>query len=209
MVKPQDAEWMAKKTVQTGNPDGRRRRTEQSREQIVAAMLEIVREGTISPAAEEVAERAGVGLRTVFRLFDNMESLYRQIAERMTAEIRPLWERPLASSEWPGVLNEMIDRRCRLYDRIMPFKIAAEAHRHLSPFLAGHIAGLNRELRDAIIRAVPREMHDDTQLIESLDLVLSFETWRRLRKDQKLSPNRARQTVERLTVALLRPAGTK
>ena len=46
-------------------------------------MLELVRAGAISPNAEEVAERAGVGLRTVFRRFDDMDSLYREMAKAM------------------------------------------------------------------------------------------------------------------------------
>ena len=53
-------------------------------------MLELVRAGAISPVAEEVAERAGVGLRTVFRHFDDMDSLYREMAEAMRNELQPI-----------------------------------------------------------------------------------------------------------------------
>lgn len=61
--------------------DGRRKRGDQSRRQIVDAMIELVRSGEMSPSAAQVAERAGVGLRTVFRHFDEMEILYREMAE--------------------------------------------------------------------------------------------------------------------------------
>ena len=59
--------------------DGRRRRSLDSRARIVAAMLELVRLGNASPNAVEVAARAGVGLRSVFRHFKDMESLYVEI----------------------------------------------------------------------------------------------------------------------------------
>ena len=38
----------------TLSPDGRRRRSQSSRDKIVAAMLELVAEGRITPSAEDV-----------------------------------------------------------------------------------------------------------------------------------------------------------
>jgi len=186
--------------------DGRRQRSEASRERIVRAMLELVGAGQVTPSAEAVAAHAGVGLRTVFRHFDNMESLYRQIDAVMTAEIRPMLERPFSAGEWKTQLGELIDRRIGIFERIMPFKIAADVHRHHSPFLAGQVAGMTREQRAELGRLVPKDKRDDALFFESLDLVLSFETWRRLRKNQKLSLPRARQVLERLVGALLKAA---
>src|SRR5579872_3191663 len=90
--------------------DGRRQRSEASRERIVRAMLELVGAGAVTPSADAVAARAGVGLRTVFRHFDNMESLYQQINDVMSAEIRPMVEHPFSASGWKAQLTEMIDR---------------------------------------------------------------------------------------------------
>jgi AcrR family transcriptional regulator len=45
-----------------------------NRAAIVAALLELVGEGELEPTAEQVAERACVGTRTVFRHFADMES---------------------------------------------------------------------------------------------------------------------------------------
>ena len=115
--------------------DGRKVRRHKNRHRIVAAMLELVRDGAISPGAEEVAERAGVGLRTVFRHFDDMESLYREMAEAMRQELQPLVSAPLESPDWKGRLDEMVVRRAVLFERAMPFKNAADVHRHRSVFL--------------------------------------------------------------------------
>jgi len=184
--------------------DGRRQRSEASRERIVRAMLELVGAGEVTPSAEAVAARAGVGLRTVFRHFDNMESLYRQINAVMDAEIRPVAERPFSANEWKAQLGELIDRRIRIFELIMPFKIAADLHRHHSPFLASQWDKMTKEQRAALSRLVPKDQRDDATFLESLDLVLSFETWRRLRKDQRLAVPRARQVLERLVGALLK-----
>ena len=183
--------------------DGRRQRSEASRERIVRAMLDLVGSGDVSPSAEAVAERAGVGMRTVFRHFDNMESLYHQINTVMTAEVRPMIDRPFESRNWPAVLIELTERRSKLFERIMPFKTAADAHRHHSTFLAAQVSQMTREQRAALVRIIPTDRRDPL-FLESLDLVLSFETWRRLRKEQKLSPARARQVLEHFVNVLLK-----
>ena len=59
--------------------DGRRLRSIDSRARIVKAMLALIEEGDMAPGAEAVAARAEVGLRTVFRHFKDMESLYRDV----------------------------------------------------------------------------------------------------------------------------------
>jgi len=183
--------------------DRRRLRSEASRERIVRAMLQLVGEGDMTPSAEAVAARAGVGLRSVFRHFDNMESLYRQINAEMNAEIRPIAERPFSTHEWPAQLDEVIERRVKIFEGIMPYKIAAELHRHQSPFLADHAAELTREQRAALDRIVPKNLRKDAQFMDILELVLSFESWRRLRKDQKLTVLRARRVIAHLVRALL------
>lgn len=178
--------------------DGRRQRSETSRKRIVRAMLELIGAGDISPSAENVAARAGLGLRTVFRHFENMETLYQEINAAMTAELRPIMEEPFSSPDWRGQLGEMVERRVRIFERIMPFKIAADVHRHHSPFRAGKADEMTREQRDALVRAVPASERADNAFFEALDLLLSFETWRRLRKEQKLSVARARRTLDLL-----------
>lgn len=184
--------------------DGRRQRSETSRKRIVRAMLELIGAGNVSPGAENVAARAGLGLRTVFRHFENMETLYQQINAAITAELRPVMAQPFTSPDWRGQLGEMVERRVRIFERIMPFKITAEVHRHQSPFLARKAQELTREQRAALVRVVPAAIRSDDAFFEALDLLLSFESWRRLRKDQKLSVARARQTLDFLLDALIK-----
>jgi AcrR family transcriptional regulator len=186
-----------------GQTDGRRQRSEASRERIVEAMLELVDAGDVMPSAEAVAARARVGLRTVFRHFDNMESLYQQINAVIAAEILPIVARPLAPGDWKAQIGEIIERRIGIFERIMPFKIAADVHRSHSPFLAAQASEFVREQRAAFVAVLPKGKREEPKFLESLDLLLSFETWRRLRKDQKLSRPRARAVLEHLVATLL------
>ena len=184
--------------------DGRRQRSEASRERIVDAMLELVGSGDACPSAEAVAARANVGLRTVFRHFDNMESLYQQINAAIFAEVHPIMTRPFSGATWQEQIDELVGRRVRIFERIMPYKIAGEIHRHRSAFLAGQSGKMTREQRAILSELLPKERRKDALLFESLDLILSFDTWRRLRKEQKLSPSRSRRVIEHL-VSLIVP----
>jgi AcrR family transcriptional regulator len=183
--------------------DGRIVRRHNNRRRIVAAMLELVRAGAISPNAEEVAERAGVGLRTVFRHFDDMDSLYREMAEAMRNELQPIVAAPLASRGWQDRLDEMIERRARLFERAMPFKNAADVHRHRSAFLRKDYETMRSAERAALEAALPAALKNDKRFFEALDQALSFATWQHLRRDQKLSPADARETVEYSVRALI------
>ncbi len=183
--------------------DGRRQRSETSRRRIVQAMLALIGAGDVAPNAESIAARAGLGLRTVFRHFENMESLYREINAAVTAELQPLVKEPFRNADWRAQLSELLDRRVRIFERIMPFKVAGDIHRHRSPFIARKSVELARDQRAVLVRIVPREARADSGFLEALDLLLSLDTWLRLRREQKLSVARARRTVEIMLAALL------
>ncbi len=153
-------------------------------------MIALLNEGCARSrrATEAVAERAGVGLRTVFRHFENMESPHQRINAPMSAEIRPIWERPFVSGDWKARIAEVIERRIALFERIMPLKIAADVHSHTSPFLAGQTAQMVREQRRPERRAAagqrPAAARQPGPAVE-------LRHRRRLRRDQKLPRARA------------------
>jgi AcrR family transcriptional regulator len=181
--------------------DGRHRRSERSRARIVDALLELVLAGKTTPNAEEVAATAKVGIRSVFRHFNDMESLYREMSLRLESEFMQAAKLPFTSTDWRGKLVEMIDRRFAVFERIAPYRRAADGYRLRSPALQADIEKLDRFLRMRLQYVVPAEALD-TDRIEVLDMILSFEGWNRLRHTQGLSPDAARRvtdvTVERL-----------
>jgi AcrR family transcriptional regulator len=183
--------------------DGRRLRAEATRGRIVEAMLGLVREGAAAPSAEAVAERAGVGLRTVFRLFSDMDSLYREMHAVMLAKLSPIVEEPFAAPDWRGRLDELILRRRRIFEEILPLKTAADAHRALSPYLQEEHGAMTRLQRQMLASILPEPFLQDTERLEALDLAVSFETWRRLRLDQRLSADATCAVVRRLVRALV------
>lgn len=176
--------------------DGRRRRGQDNRARIVAAMIDLVGEGQVSPSAEQVAARADVGLRTVFRHFQDMDSLYREMSGVIERELRAIVERPFLAQAFPDRLLEMIARRAKGFERIAPFRRAADAVRHRSRFLAGDAHRLATTMRELLVAELPPALAADATLVETLDLLMSFEAWSRLRRDQRLEPARAQDVVE-------------
>lgn len=183
-------------TPEPDETDGRRRRSQDSRARIVAAMLELVHAGDVSPGAEQVAARASVGLRTVFRHFNDMDSLYSEMAQVIEAEVRSVVDSPFVGETWRDRVVELVNRRAAVFEKITPFKRASDIHRHQSNFLQASHERLISISREILKRELPPELARDQFTFESLDLLLSFETWSRLRRDQNLTPRRARELLE-------------
>lgn len=158
-------------------------------------MMALVEEGQINPIAEQVAERAQVGLRSVFRHFNDMDSLFAEMALRLTRQYQPALA-PFASTDWQGRLGEAIERRVSIYEALLPYKRAADAHRHSSVAIQSSHAQTSQLLRARLKQLLPPHLENDSNAFETLDFLLSMESWQRLRLEQKLSPETARAIIE-------------
>lgn len=186
----------------TETVDGRHRRSERSRARIIDALLALVLAGNTTPNAEEVAATAKVGIRSVFRHFNDMESLYREMSLRLESEFMAAAKQPFTGADWRARLVELIDRRFAVFDKIAPYRRAADGYRLRSPALRADIEKLDRFLRMRLQFVIPADAIDADQL-EALDMVLSFEGWNRLRHTQALSPEAARRVIDLAVARLL------
>ncbi|MEK6638872.1 MAG: TetR/AcrR family transcriptional regulator [Pseudomonadota bacterium] len=188
--------------MKDASSDGRRRRSEQSRAKIVDSMLLLVKEGIVEPTAEEVAMRAQIGLRSVFRHFSDMETLRREMVGQLATQYAK-WLTPFVSVGWRNQLDELLVRRTTAYDEIYPFKRAADAYRHRSPSIAEEYDRVLTIMRMRLRSSLPPSLADDETMFEAVDGLLSYEFWQRLRSDQKLSTEAARNVVEMLLRTML------
>ncbi len=167
--------------------DGRRERGRSSHKRIVEAMMELVVGGDLAPSAARVAEEAGIGLRTVFRHFDDMDSLYAEITATITEQVMPIVMAPYPDQDWRANLRDLCQRRIRVFETTLPFRLAANIKRYQSPFLMGQYSKVVILERELILRLLPRPVLTDRIGVEALCASLSFQTWRTLRHDQGLS----------------------
>lgn len=190
----------------TPDNDGRKARSQRSRQQIVDALFALIEAGDVDPSAADVAEQAGVGLRTVFRHFEDMDGLYREMAERLESEILPVVMSPWQSQDWRGRLHELIHRRAGIYERIMPLKVSANIRRYSSAQLKHAYTRFLTMERAGLMGILPDSIKSDDSLLGALELLTGFQAWRRLRQDQALSPDAAEAVMVRTLDALLATA---
>ena len=183
--------------------DGRIERGARNREAILDALFGLVREGELMPTAEQVAERAGVGTRTVFRHFDDMERLHAEMSARLEREVLPLVDVPPPKGDVEARLRALVRQRAEIFERIAPFKRSGDLQRWRSSVLQRAHADMVRRLRGALLRDLPELEGAPAPLVEALDLVTSYEAWNRLRSDQRLGRERAQASVERVALALI------
>lgn len=183
--------------------DGRRLRSQQSRQRIVDAMIELVRAGIREPTAEQVAARAGLAMRTVFRHFADMEGLYREICRRMHARGQAIAAADIRGATWQDTLHNLIDRRVRLYEEMLPIRLAADVVRHRSAVLQQDHERLMALLRQAVRDVLPARITRERLRFEAIDALLGYEFWIRLRCEQGLSVRDATVIVRRAVDAQL------
>ncbi|MDM7956218.1 TetR/AcrR family transcriptional regulator [Blastomonas sp.] len=186
----------------TPHPDGRKQRSERSRLAIVDAMLDIIMGGKMEPSAAEIAERAGVSARTVFRHFEEMDSLYSEMTERMEAQIMPIIQQPFTGDGWQAQLDQLLERRATIYEKIMPLKIAASIRRFSSQYLMLNYQRFLHLERTGLENVLPEPVRRNATQFSAIEMCAGFQTWRRLRQDQNLSIEQAADVVK-LTITKL------
>lgn len=184
-------------------PDGRRQRSERSRAQIVDALFALVRAGDMEPSAARVAEQAGVSLRTVFRHFEEMDSLYREMTARMEAEILPIVMKPFSASEWRGRLMEMVSRRAQIFEQIMPVRVAGNVRRFQSDYLMDDYRRATLMERSIVRGILPDAVLANEALTAALETATCFQHWRVLRQDLQLSPAAAEAAMRLMVQKLI------
>ncbi len=175
--------------------DGRVQRGARNRERIVEAMLAIVRSGNMQPTAEQVAERAGVGTRTVFRHFDDMDALYSEMSAAIRSEIAPIMFDPVPSGDLAERIRTVAHRRSEVFELIAPFQRAGAVHRWRSVFLRDEYVTLTRNLREQLILSLPELKTADPTVVEAADLLACTVAWYRMRDEQGLDVETARAVV--------------
>ncbi|TSB05427.1 TetR/AcrR family transcriptional regulator [Sphingorhabdus contaminans] len=167
-------------------------------------MLHLVENGDVAPSAARVAEFAGVGLRTVFRHFDDMDTLYREMTAVIETRVLPIIAPPLTGADWKTRILEVAERRAVVFETILPYRISANLKRFQSSYLMEDYKRLLKAEVDGIEALVPDSVKQDMAGLRSLNVILSFQTWRLLRHDQGLSDDDSRRVINRLLTDALR-----
>ncbi len=189
--------------IQSDETDGRALRSERSRRKIVDALFALIGENNMLPTAKQVAERTNLGIRTVFRHFDDMDSLFEEIVSLLRTEIREWLRYEIPNSTPTERLEELLRLRGQFYERVSPYWKATEAQRSRSVFLTETHQSDTPKLRTNLINWLPELKDVPTDVMDALEMTTSPEAWHRLRTEQKLSTKRAATAMRTAAFALL------
>jgi AcrR family transcriptional regulator len=185
-------------------PDGRVQRSERSRQLIMDSMAELIREGNLVPTAQQVAERAEVGIRTVFRHFNDMESLF----ETMDIAIIDSYRDKFRGGNRNGTLEERVqhamERHATAYDFAQPVLDMTKAQMWRFKILQKNYARSQRELRLDLEHWLPELRELPPLQRELAEATASYEFWNRLRVHQGLGKKKATEAVVEVLTRLFK-----
>ena len=183
--------------------DGRLQRSQRSREKILRAYWELMLRGDMEPSAAAIAEHAGVGLRSVFRHFEDLDTLLLELMSLCHDEVTPQFLTPLKSTNWKDQILELVERNVEIWERIKVPHTAGELGRFKSQILMDDYKR-SRNLEISGIRAIlPKDINNYDNVLFALDSTLSFSTMRRLREDRKLSIPKVKNVMSLLVKSIL------
>lgn len=174
--------------------DGRRAWRDRNLTAVVDALLDLFAEGNLRPAADEIAARSGVSRRSVFRYFDDLDSLDRVAIERQFARVSHLVELP-DTGEGPLAdrIERLIAQRVGLFEMILPIARVSRLRAPFEPVVAAELAQSRRRFRRQIERHFADELRpmsrgDRSAALSAVDVLCSFESYELLRLGHEQTP---------------------
>ena len=186
-----------------GSSDGRRQRSERSQTAIIEAALALMEEGTLVPTAQQIADRAGVGIRSFFRHFADMDSLFLAADEMLLDSYEALFR----VADRDGSLSNRVSRAVELYgnafDNLMQMILCTKALLWRFPKLKENYAWHQKRLRKELELWLPEVADLPKDRREAVHAVASFEMWHRLREHQGLSYGASADIVTGMVIDLV------
>ena len=174
--------------IKTG--DGRFARSKKTKDAIVRALLKLLR-NTPFPTAEQVAKESKIGLRTVYRQFKDMESIYLSLHEECMHSLGQIFNSDI---DLDRPFNERVSfairERFTIYEKYETLFIATISNSARLPTLVNQVAESYQFMRERFVKIVPEIENLSTIKSDLLFTRILFPSWFSLRKvlkhDQKI-----------------------
>ena len=174
--------------IKTG--DGRFARSKKTKDAIVRALLKLLR-NTPFPTAEQVAKESKIGLRTVYRQFKDMESIYLSLHEECMHSLSQMFNSDIdLDRSFEERVSFAISERFAIYDEYETLFIATISNSARLPTLVNQVAESYQIMRERFIKIVPEIKKLSAIKSDLLFTRILFPSWFSLRKvlkhDQKI-----------------------
>jgi AcrR family transcriptional regulator len=191
--------------------DGRRARRDLNRRAVVEALLDLYREGHYDPSSTDVAIRAGLSPRSLFRYFDDVDDLARAAITVAQDRARPLIAvAATAADPLERRIHELLEARANVWDTVGPAARVSRMRAPLQPVIAAELTQarsyLRKQLRELFAPELAALGPDRSPgALAAVDVLCSFESYDLLRSDQRLSRARAVSALAAALRAVLEP----
>ena len=184
--------------------DGRRQRGERTRQAIIEAALSLQEEGVLVPTAQQISDRAGVLIRSFFRHFDDMETLFKAADDQQ----RDSYEALFIGGDRQGSLSERVhgavERRSAAFEQLKNLVLGTKAQLWRYEMLRKNYARNQKGLRKDLEAWLPELNGLPEVECESVHAIASFEMWNRLRSEQGLPEKASISVIQSTLISLLR-----
>lgn len=161
--------------------DGRILRSQKSQSVILNALIKLINTGNYYPTAEEVAKESGIAIRTVFRQFDDMESLLMKVDELINHKLINDEKEIKLNSPLIARLELIIEERLHYYNKYENIMIATITQLPKYKILQKKYPEYQRLLRKRTENIIPEILTLKSNNQELLDATLSFGFYQRLK----------------------------
>jgi len=170
--------------------DGRFARSQKTKDAIVKALLKLLK-NTPFPTAEQVAKESKIGLRTVYRQFKDMESIYLSLHEECMHSLNQMFNSDVdLNRSFEERVSFAIHERFAIYDEYETLFIATISNSARLPTLVNQVAESYQIMRQRFIKIVPEIKNLSTIKSDLLFTRILFPSWFSLRRvlqhDQKI-----------------------
>ena len=172
--------------------DGRRLRSERTKQFIIEAYLALLSESPKVPTGAEIAERAGYSVRSVFERFPDLLTLSLAAADFAFAQANAQAVIRNVSADRPTRIRTQVETRAGTCERWLPLWRALHVHQHHSSELQQRL----RLMREAVMRRLELMYRpelstlaetDRRRTLIALEALTDFESWARMRSEHALS----------------------
>ena len=187
--------------------DGRHRRRVENSDAAVRAMIELFEETGSLPTVAEVAVRAGISPRSVFRYFEDVDALARAAVDARFREAASYAVLPTMPADLDRRIDLLTATRANLYDFVGSTARLVRNRLADHPIVIETVSRSRSLLRLQIQQVFAPELDglggESGTVLDLLDVLYSLETWNLLLESQGHSVDEARRTLATATRRLL------
>ena len=176
----------------SSSPDGRRLRSERTRQAIMDAYIELLRESPEIPTAAQIAARAGISTRSIFERFVDLQGLSRATVDYAFAIGEAQAVARNVDGDRPTRVRSHVETRANTCERWLPVWRVVVANQ-------GRLEELRERvtfIRQAIVRRMELMYRPELEMLSAeerrdlliaLESLIDFESWGRMRESHGLS----------------------